>query len=192
MTDGPFRNLPLSTAWKRYGNDLVNEAKSKDERVARASDAVLASANVDEISALIKALQEYADRPQLDFDPLGSIERILQGHSQAGLPDDLARNFMADISEHETLSAALDSALAGVTADLIASSKNRLDEHCMQSRDFGDMNAADYRKALERNGETFDALDAVRIANALRTGDRRAFSADLKKKSGVDDALEDF
>ncbi|WP_226635240.1 hypothetical protein [Novosphingobium profundi] len=188
MTDGPFRNLRLTTAWKRYGDDLVNDAKSKDERVARASHAVLADANVDEISSLIKALQGYADRLQLDLTPQDSIERILQEHSRVGLSNDLARNLMANMSEYETLSAALNASLQGVTADLIASSKNRLDEHCMQSRDFGDMNAADYRKAFERNAETFAALDADRIAIALRTGDRRAFSADLKKKEGVDDA----
>ena len=192
MTDGPFRNLPLNAAWKRYGDDLVNDAKSKDERVARASDAVLAGANIDEISALTIALQKYADRLQLDFDPLGSIECILQEHSQAGLADDLARNLVINLSNHESLSAALDAALTGVTKDLIASSKNRLDEHCMSSRDFGDMNEADYRKALARNDETFAALDAGKIAEALRTGNRRAFSADLKKKVGVDDGPDGF
>lgn len=191
MTDGPFRNLPLNAAWKRYGDDLVNDAKSKDERVARASDAMLAGANLDAISALTNALQEYADRLQLDFDPLGSIERILQEYSQSGLADDLARNLMANLSDHESLSAALDAALAGVTENLIASSKNRLDEHCIRSRDFSDMTAADYRKALARNQETFAAVDAGKIAQALRTGNRRAFSVDLKKKVGVNDGPPD-
>lgn len=187
MTDGPFRNLPLSAAWKRYGEDLVNDAKSKDERIARAGDAVLAGANIDEFSALTVALQEYADRLQLNLDPLGAIECILQEHSQAGIANELGRNLVANLSYYDSISDALGAALAQTTEDLVISSKNRLDEDCMRSRDLGDMNEKNYRKALVRNGEAFAGLDADKIAGALRSGNRHAFSAALQKKVGVDD-----
>tara|TARA_R110000868_G_scaffold410363_3_gene698186 strand:+ start:669 stop:1244 length:576 start_codon:yes stop_codon:yes gene_type:complete len=187
MTDGPFRNMPLNAAWKRYGEDLVNDAKSSDERVARAGDAMLANVDIGEIATLVAALREYDNRLQLDFDPLGSIQRIIEDHAGGCLGDELARNLMANLYGQDSLATALDKALIDVAENLISSSKNRLDAHCIKSRELGDMKAAEYPTALARNRDTFAAIDAAKIANALETGNRRAFAASLKKKVGTDD-----
>ncbi|SER13468.1 hypothetical protein [Sphingobium sp. YR768] len=187
MTDGPFRNMPLNARWKRYGEDLVNDAKSLDERVARAGDAMLANADIGEIAMLVAALREYDNRLQLDFDPLGSIQRIIEQHDGGCLADELARNLMANLHSQAPLAMALDNALVDIAEDLISSSKNRLDVHCIESRELGDMKAAEYPTARARNRDTFAAIDAAKIANALEMGDRRAFAVGLKKKVGTDD-----
>ncbi|TAJ74912.1 MAG: hypothetical protein EPO45_16510 [Sphingobium sp.] len=187
MTDGPFRNMPLNAAWKRYGEDLVNDAKSSDERIARASDAMLSNVDIGEIATLVAALREYDNRLQLDFDPLGSIQRIIGEHDGGSLGDELARNLMANLQGQDPLATALNKALIDVAENLISSSKSRLDVHCVKSRELGDMKAADYPTALARNRDTFAAIDIAKISNALETGNRRAFAADLKKKVGTDD-----
>ena len=148
---------------------------------------MLANVNIGEIAMLVAALREYDNRLQLDLDPLGSIQRIIEQHDGGCLTDELARNLMANLHGQAPLAAALDNALIDVAEDLISSSKNRLDLHCIESRELGDMKASEYPTALARNRNTFAAIDAAKIANALEMGDRHAFAAGLKKKVGTDD-----
>ncbi len=41
MSDGPFRNVALTSRWKVYGQKLVSDAASAEERMAQACHSMI-------------------------------------------------------------------------------------------------------------------------------------------------------
>jgi hypothetical protein len=191
MSDGPFRNLPLSSRWQRYGEDLVSDAASLEERAAQVCHSMLGDVDLKEFSSLWSALQANTQRPQMDLDPISSIDAIFDGHPRSRLTDTLQKHLAANLRDQMPPGTALDQALAGTVRDWIGAAKNRLDEHCILARDLGDMSREDYRKGIERNRETFAAIKVGDLCNALTCGNKRAFSQALRKKSGVDEGPDE-
>jgi hypothetical protein len=191
MTDGPFRNTELSSSWKRYGQDLVSDAASLDERVKQACRSMLGDVDVKVFSALLKNLGIYAQRSQMDLDPVSQIEDIFEGYSKAPLMDTFQKHFAANLRDGLPSETALNQALAGIAKNWINTTKNRLDEECIRARDVGDMSREDYSKGIERNGETFAAVDPKTLCDALTSGSKRAFKQMIEKKIGVDEGPDE-
>ena len=76
MTDGPFKNMKLSARWKRFAEAVQNDAVDHAERCALASHAILYDLLTDDNRALLSDLQGYANRVQLDIDPLSAVDEI--------------------------------------------------------------------------------------------------------------------
>lgn len=191
MTDGPFRNAELSSSWKRYGEDLVSDAASPEERSMRACHSMLGDVEMQVFSPLLNALKAHAQRPQMDLDPVSSIDAIFDSHSMSPLANALQKHLGANLRDQMSPERALDQALAGTVKDWIGITKNRLDEECIRARDLGDMSREDYRKGIERNRETFAAINLGDLCDALTSGNKRAFRQALQKKAGVDEGPDE-
>lgn len=190
MTDGPFRNAELPSRWKRYGQELVSDATSLEERTMQACHSMIGDVDMKTFSPLFNELKVHAERPQMDLDPVTAVETIFENHAPSPLVDTLQRHLIANLRDQISLEKALDPALEGAANEWIGTTKNRLDEECIRARELGDMSLEDYRKGIERNQETFAAIKPSEISDALATGNKRAFSRTVQKKAGVDEGPE--
>lgn len=189
MTDGPFRNLRLSSRWKTFGEQLVSDAASPAERIDQACHSMMTDAGVKEFSFMVHDLSAYVAQSQLTLDPVSDIEAVIERHPMSSLSDILRRNLIATIHDGLSPTEALQPAMDATIREWIGIVKNRLDEDCIQARDMGDMSRADYRKGLERNAEAFSGIDAKKLCQAIRDGNKKAFSP--PKNMSVDDGPEE-
>lgn len=191
MTDGPFRNSELSSRWKRYGQDLVSEAASLEERTTQACHSMIGDVDMKVFGPLFKELKVHAERAQMDLDPLTPVETIFENHAPSPLADTLKRHFAANLRDQISSEKALDQALERTAKEWIGTTKNRIDEECIRARDLGDMGREDYHKGIERNRETFASIKIGELIGALASGNKRAFSQAADKKAGVDEGPEE-
>lgn len=191
MSDGPFRNAELPSSWKRYGQDLVSDATSREERTTQACHSMIGDVDMKTFSPLFDELKTHADRPQMDLDPVTAVETIFEAHPTSPLADTLQRHLIANLRDQLPPEKALDQALDSTTKEWIGTTKNRLDEECIRARELGDMSREDYQKGIERNRETFAAIKPSELCDALATGNKRAFKQAVEKKAGVDEGPEE-
>ncbi|WP_028223146.1 hypothetical protein [Paraburkholderia oxyphila] len=191
MSDGPFRNVALTSRWKVYGQKLISDATSAEERMVQACHSMVRDVDMKTFHPLFGELRAHAQRPQMDLDPAAAIETIFDRHPRSFLSESLNRHLIANLRDQISPEQALDQALGNTAREWIGTTKNRLDEHCIRARDLGDMKREDYRKGLERNHETFSAIKPDELCAALASGNKRAFGEALHKKSGVDEGPEE-
>lgn len=177
MTDGPFRNLRLSTRWKKFGEQLVSDAASPAERIKQACHSMMTDAGVREFSSMVQDLSAYLAQSQLTLDPIADTEAVIERHPMSSLSDILRRMLITNLHDGLSPADALQPAMEATTQEWIGIVKNRQDEHCIQARDLGDMSRADYQKGLERNAEAFSNINVQNLCRAMKDGDRRAFSS---------------
>ncbi|MBB4123637.1 hypothetical protein [Martelella radicis] len=187
MTDGPFRNSALTTRWKHYGQDLVSDAVSKEERVTQACHSVLG--DIKSFDRLYAELDARASRDQMDLDSVAATETIFDNNERSALGDALERNLLCNLREGIPERKSLDLALGQAVGEFLASAKNRIDEECIRARDVGDMSRSDFTKGLQRNRETFAAIDVGSVCAALENGNKNAFRRTARKdvNDGPDD-----
>lgn len=191
MTDGPFRNLKLSSHWKRYGEDLVSDATSPEERSMQACHSILDDVEMKIFNPLLIELSIYAQRPQMDLDPITLFEAIFDRYPRSPLHDILQKNLTANLRDRISSDIALDQALSSAARDLISITKSRLDDECICARDLGDMSHEDYRKGIERNQEAFASINPDDLCNAFVSGNKRAFKGQIQKKIGIDEGPDE-
>ena len=191
MTDGPFRNAALSSRWKRYGEDLISDATGPEKRTAQACHSMLGDVDMNAINPLLRDLQTHSLRPQLDLDPFASIDAIFDGYPKSPLADTIQKHLTANLRDQIPPEAALDQALISSTNDWTGTTKNRLDEECIRAREHGDMSREDFRKGLERNRDTFAAVNQAALCDALTSGNKRAFKQAIQKKDGIDEGPDE-
>jgi hypothetical protein len=187
MSDGPFRNAELPRSWKRYGQGLVSEAASSEERRTQACHSMIGDVDMKKFSPLFDELQAHAGRPQMDLDPVAAIETIFETHPTSPLADTLQRHLIANLRDQIPPEKAFDQALDRAAKEWISTTKNRLDEECIRARELGDMSREDYQKGIERNREAFAAIKPSELCDALAAGNKRAFKQAIQKKAGVDE-----
>lgn len=191
MSDGPFRNAELPSRWKRYGQELVSDATSPEERTTLACHSMMGDVDMKTFTPLFNELKDHAARPQLDLDPVTAFETIFEDHAPSPQADALQRHLIANLRDQIPPEKALDQALENATKEWIDITKNRLDEECIRARELGDMSPQDYRKGIERNRETFAAVKPSQLRDALAAGNKRAFKHAIEKKAGVDQGPEE-
>ena len=189
--DGPFKNAALSSQWKQYGNDLVSDAASLEERTAQASHSMLRDMDLKALGPLLSALKVHAQRAQMDLDLVSSAEAIFDGHARSPLSDTLQKHLIANLRDQIPVERALDQALMSAVTDWTDITKNRLDEQCIRARDLGEMNPENYHKGIERNHEVFDAIRPKDLCDALVSGNGRAFKQATRMKVGVDEGPDE-
>lgn len=191
MTDGPFRNAALSNKWKRYGQNLVSDAVSSDERVKQASHSMLGDVDMKEFDRLYRDLDARASRDQMDLDAAAATETIFESNERSTLSDALEKHLLCNLREGLSERDSLDRALESTVRDWVDITKNRIDEECIRARDTGDMSRSDYAKGIERNRETFAAVDVDGLCAALTSGNKNAFRRMARKdvNDGPDDEL---
>ncbi|WP_085084176.1 hypothetical protein [Azospirillum oryzae] len=191
MTDGPFRNSELSRQWKRYGEDLVSDAASPDERAKKALHSMFGDVDLEEFSNLLRELNHYAQSQQMDLYPSSGVEDIFERNPNSTLINYFYRELFSELKEQSNLQIALDKALVSTAKDWIKIAKDRIDDECICARDLGNMTREDYRKAILRNQEAFSQINPNDFCGALIAGNKRTISHALKKKSGVDEGPDE-
>nr|WP_313015703.1 hypothetical protein [Brucella intermedia] len=191
MTDGPFRNAELSSRWKRYGQDLVSDAVSAEERMTQACHSMIGDVDMKAFSPLFGDLKAHAERTQMDLDPVSEVETIFESHPTSPLADALQRHLIANLLDQMPIGEALNQSLESTAKEWISTTTNRLDEECIRARELGDMKREDYHKGIERNRETFAAIKPNELCDALATGNKSAFRQAVQKKAGVDEGPEE-
>ncbi|MBT5414519.1 MAG: hypothetical protein HOH66_10215 [Rhodospirillaceae bacterium] len=191
MTDGPFRNAELSSRWKRYGDDLVSDATSLEERTAQACHSMLGDVDLTAVSTILGNIIDHTERPQMDLDLVSSIDALFDPHLKSPLTDLLQKHVTTNLRDQMPLATAVDQALQSTVEDWIGITKNRLDEECIRARDLGDLNEKGYSNGIERNREAFAAIASDALCDALTSGNKRAFRRALEKRTSVDDGPEE-
>lgn len=187
MTDGPFNNLVLGRRWRRYADALLNDAVDSAERCALASDAIVQELLTDDTQALIKDLQIYASKKQLDFDPVSSIEMVFNNHDKTSFADTLQKELAFRLNEQTAPEIAIAQALDASVCDHIGEAKNRIEEECVHLRESGEMRQEQFDRAVNNSNATFDILTISNICDALRACDKFAFKKAASKKEGLDE-----
>lgn len=191
MSDGPFRNIALSSCWKQYGKQLVNDAVSPEERTGHVCHCILGDVNMKDFQSLFGELKAETGRPQRYLDPAPAIEMIFDSHPVAPITDVLRRHLMANVGDQMPPEIALDQALRTTVREWVGIIQNRLDEACIRARDRGDMNLTDFREGIERNHETFGAIPLNDLCIAFASGNKRAFRQAAQKKCGIDEGPDE-
>ena len=191
MTDGPFRNTALSSRWKQYGEDLVNDAVSSEERVTQACHSILGDVDAKAIGALLSSLKGDAELQQIALDPISSVEAIFDRHPKTPLTDILQKHVISNLRDPRPKDQALDDALSNTVMEWLVITKNRLDEDFIRARDLGDMNSEHCRIAIARNQATFDDIATVDLSQALLSGSPTAFKQAARKRTGVDEGPDE-
>jgi len=191
MTDGPFRNSDLPPRWKRYGKDLVNDAASQEERSAQMCVSVLGDLDLKAVSGMLGELRAHFEQEQMALDPMESVRGIFDKYDKSPTADLLERSLRVHLREQESGTSALNEAVNETRNELLNIAKNRIDEECIRARDIGDMSQESYRKALDRNRDTANAVNRDALRDALFSGKKDAFKRAAKNKKGVDEGPDE-
>jgi hypothetical protein len=187
MTDGPFNNLKLGSCWKRFAEAVQNDAVDEAVRCAVASDALLREMLTEETETLLADLHTYGHQEQLDFDPLSSVENIFNGHSKTPFADTLQKELAFRLSEQMLPDAAITQAVEATVGHQISGARSRIEEECIRARESGEMRQDQFDRTVREANAAFDALAKDKICDALRAGDRTAFTSAVSKKEGLDE-----
>lgn len=185
MTDGPFKNTKLPDRWKKYGDDLVSNAKSSSERTERVESAILRDLCTKETRALVIEIDTYVKRLQQDLIPRATVDAIFERHPTTPQSDSLRRFFTAYLA-NSSLETAWQFGFDRWVKTEASRTQNRLVEHCISARDRGDLDRAKYPAAIERHEKAFAGIDYNKIRDGF-FGAKRPAKAGIAKKTGLDD-----
>ena len=187
MPDGPFNNLKLGRRWNRFAATLDIDAADDSEQRALASDAILNDILTEDFQPLLTDLREYERRPQLDLDPLSSVESIFRSRSKTAFSDTFQKELSSQLGHQMTPDRAIGQALDVSVDYQIRKAKNRIQEECIRLRESREMRREQFDRTVTRANAVFDTLPKGDICNALRAGDKNAFKNAVSKRKGVDE-----
>ena len=191
MTDGPFRNAALSREWKRYGDDLISDAASPEERAVKAFYSMLNDVDLAAFSILWRDLNNHMQCRQLDLDPVASVEAIFDNNPKSTLVDTFQKELEAELRAQTSSLVALDKALINTAKFWISITKSRLDDQCICARELGDMSRDDFHKGIQRNEEAFSRIKLDDFCSALVAGTKRGVGKFVEKKIGIDEGPDE-
>jgi hypothetical protein len=188
MTDGPFRNSALDKRWRRYAEDLVNDAVSQEERSAQLCMSLLShDIDLKAFSGILQELRVRLAQPQMTFDPMGPVLEALDKYDRSPTIDLFERSMRVQLLEQPSGTVALDEAVKELINNKVQIGKSRIDEECIRAREIGDMSQESYRKAIDRNRETANSVNRDALREALFSGKADAFKEASKSKKDLDE-----
>ena len=189
MTDGPFKNLKLGSCWKRLADALPNDAASPAECGSLALDALTRDFVTKEHVKALQKLDEHLGRGQLELDPLGSIEAILDSCEKTPSLDALQKELLFRVANNMSLGNAIAPALDAVINNQIDRTRNRFHEECIRAYEAGEMSRGAAARTHEKIDSAFNAVECAKIREALLGGKKDAFKADFGRIDGVDEGM---
>jgi hypothetical protein len=179
--------MKLGSRWKRLAEAVQNDAVDQSECTALANDSIVRELVTPANIAIIKDLEAYAQRGQMDFDPVSSVEAVFDGHNKTPFNDQLQKELNYRLSDGVPVGTALSDAVEASAAGHVGETRNRFQEESIRLREAKELSAEKCRSTIEKVNTTFDAVDIPAICNALREGDNKAFKAATNKKEGLDE-----
>jgi hypothetical protein len=187
MTDGPFKNMKLGSRWKRLAEAVQNDAVDQNECTALANDSIVRELVTPNNIAILNDLEAYAQRDQMDFDPVSSVETVFEKHPKTPFNDQLLKELTYRLSDGAPVGSALSDAVDASATGHIGETRNRFQEECIRLREDKELSAERCRSAIEKVNATFDAVGVQSICKAVREGNKNAFKTATNKKEGLDD-----
>lgn len=184
MTDGPFKNAGLASHWKKFGDSLVSDAVSRDERTERAERALMRDLPKS-FRQLIHEVDQSIQKSHADVSARQAIDELFDKHQTTPFSDTLRRYFKVYISKpiplHTAWILAIDSTIKRENGKI----RIRMTEELMHARDRKQLSRADFDKASINLG----CLDDIKVANIREDlrANKTAPKAALAKKRGNDD-----
>lgn len=189
MTDGPFKNAPLNSRWKKFGDGLANDAASPSEHVARLDSAIRRDLCTKETNALVDALLAHVNQLQTDAFPQISIETIFEQHPKTPQSDMLRKFILVNLAKSMSIDDAWKFGFDSFVRHEANLARNRIAEEAIAARDRGDLKRAEFAKVITRNRETFADLDIDKLKESILNKSARKKVAVIKK-DGLDEGPE--
>lgn len=185
MTDGPFRNAPLHSRWKKFGDVCKSDARSPKERADYAEHALRKDIWSKSFLTLVRDVDKYIKGPQNDLLPKYTIDTIFAKHERSLQSDMLQRYFKANSDRPMMLSDAWNLAVDETIRHQVSLTRNRIEEHFIAARSRGDVSYTDMQKCIKTSREAFDGVNAskMRIAGL---GDKSPIRISVQKLDGVE------
>lgn len=189
MTDGPFKNLKLNRGWKRFIVAVQNDAVNIHERCNFASDALVQDILTSENLELLKDLDDYGCKRQLDIDVLSEIENIFGCHSLTPFAVALKKAIALFLADNLSFTAAFERALKETIINMFNSIKSRLEEEYLLGCENGKLKINQLSVFFKKLNNIFGilSLDPLKILEAIRTRNKVAFKNAVSKKLGLDE-----
>lgn len=186
MTDGPFKNLPLSKSLKRFAVAVQNDAVDDATRCALAGNALVRGV-LSECQPLLNDLQNYGQGGQLDFDPKESVRSIFENHAISEFSNHLQREILQRLNEGKEPKAAINNGLkVAVEAD-IGNCRTRVQEAGLEAYREGSMRKGQFDRLIKGCNRTLERVDRPRILEALKSGNKNAFRKETRIRKGLND-----
>ena len=183
MTDGPFKNTPLSARWKNYASACENDAMGTAERSEQAEHAMRQEFWTKNFTDFIKEGREFVHGPQLGLPPKLVIESISEKYPPSPQIDAFMKFLKDNMARTIPVGDAWNQAEDMAVRHHNEITKNRIHEEFLQARERGDLPWAAFPKVVERNEQAFanvnlkkfledgtSAIAASRITIAKKTG----------------------
>jgi len=187
MSDGPFKNLKLGKRWKQFAEAVQNESFDSTTCCALASHALLHEILTDSFRALLTALQAYANRKQLDIDPLSSIESIFNAHMKTPFSDNLQKQLLFRLGDQVAPSDAVRHALEASVSEHSSDARNRIVDEFIRARETGELRQDQYSRAANNVKSAFGLLAKSDVCEALHIGNKNAFKDAVSKKKSLEE-----
>lgn len=187
MPDGPHKNLELDQHWKKFAAASNSDATEDAELNALAADALLRELMTDDTRALLRDLGDYPNGRQFDLDPISSVTGIFGRYPKSPFRETFQKECWVRLSDQPVLGAAIEEALDAAVGDQIMKAKHRVQEEYILARERGDLGEDQFDRMVHRTNAALDALPRRGICDALRRGDKDAFSSAASKRKGLED-----
>ena len=128
MTDGPFKNLKLGSCWKRLAEQYRTTRHRSRKCGAVALDALTRHLVSKEHVKALQEIDTHIGQGQLELDPLGAIEAILDRCEKTPFLDALQKELRYRAANDTALSDAIAPALEAAIETQIGEARNRFHE----------------------------------------------------------------
>jgi hypothetical protein len=186
VTDGPFKNLCLGSNWKRLVIAVQYETGATAEHASIVSHALVRELTIEANVSALKAL-EVRSHGQLDLDPIGTVDAILDAYAKTPFLDTLQKQLRFQIGSGSPLPRALPEARNAAIEVQIRQAWSRINEEFIYALNTRAINQRDYVQALHKISGAFEAIDRPRIQDAICKGNKNAFNDAVRKKKGLEE-----
>ena len=189
MTDGPFKPRKLSRCWSQVCHAVQNDAASLSDCRTYVSEALARQvATSDHINALAE-VRAYFRRPQLDFDPLRSLEEILDRYNPTPFLDNFRKYFIFHASSEPSLEESFSVAIEASLRLELREARNALHEERIAAQERGEIRRHNSLKIASKIDISFDAGDTSLARAALLSGTRCLIPDNQNNHSHVDEGI---
>ncbi|OZG73086.1 hypothetical protein BTA51_11350 [Hahella sp. CCB-MM4] len=190
MTDGPFRNLPLSGSWKKAADVLAHSAYSIDVALGWIKKAIEKDLKEQEgyqaIEALARRCQLVKDGqlPLIGHNLQEVIEQLRETLGQSNFNVSLLRNIELQSSSGKLTYDELHSALTSTIEELVHSGLRRIKDHSITIE-----NEVNLKYVACRCDQATSQIEATDMSSSLIDSGRLPTLEPIKKQSGLDDGV---
>lgn len=132
MSDGPYRSLPLSSAWKRVGKEIAQEASSLDDACEQLNAAIaqdFRDQGADEAIRLIRSAHSDGAQSRLFHDQDQVLLKAQELCARTPINDAIFRHFELARAQSRSVEGAIKEAIGQAGIEACDAGLNAVREH---------------------------------------------------------------